>query len=140
MASLSNYLQNSLINYLLRDGIWSKPSEIAVCLLTSPASPSDTGSLSGKEVINGNGYSRQVVPVSDSSWQVPTIGITSNIPTISFPTATGSWGTVVGAALVDNSTYGSGNLLLFGTLSTQKVISQNDTFKFDPNSLIWTIT
>ena len=132
--SLSNYLENQLITHIFRSGTFSKPTTVAVALLTAAPSDTSTGQFSltdGTEVANANGYARvNLGAPSDSDWSVPSTGTVSNSAAITFPTATGSWGDISHVALVTSATWNSGNLLAYMELDTAKTIVSGDTVSF----------
>ena len=123
MAKASDYLENQILNHLLRTGSYTKPSTIYVGLYS--AAPSDSG---GGTEISGNGYARVQVGPGDSSWGAPSggNGTTTNLAAVSFPTPTGSgWGTVTHFALFDAAT--SGNMLMWGALDAPQVVGAGNT-------------
>lgn len=123
MAAMSNYLENALVNAVLRNTAFTSPSTVYVGLFTSD--PTDAGS--GTEV-SGNGYARQ-----SSTFAAPSNGASSTSATIEFPQATGSWGTVAYFGIFDAST--SGNLLIHGALTTSKTIDNGDVFRIASGNL-----
>jgi hypothetical protein len=62
-------------------------------------------------------------------------GYIKNKSEIVFPTALTDWGKVSGVAVLDNSTYGAGNLLMFAQLSNPREVFIGDNIKFTINSL-----
>lgn len=142
MAAFSNYLETQIISHIFRDGTYAKPSVLAIALLTTAAGASDTGAFGnpGVEVANAGGYARQAINPSNNNWAAPVGGTTSNSASIVFPTATGTWGTVIGVAIVDSTSYGSGNLLFYGSLSVSKTVTSGDTFKFNIGDLSISLT
>ena len=141
MAAFSNYLENKLIDLLFRSGTFSKPSTIAIALCTAAPDDTDTGALTGKEVANSFGYARVEVAPDDLNWEATqggtsgnssgTTGTTVNANDIDFPTASGgNWGTITHVAIVDDDTYGGGNLLFWGALTTPRTINDGDDFSF----------
>ncbi len=123
MAAMSNYLENALVNAVLRNTAFTSPSTVYVGLFTSD--PTDAGS--GTEV-SGSGYARQ-----SSTFAAPSNGASSTSATIEFPQATGSWGTVAYFGIFDAST--SGNLLIHGALTTSKTIDNGDVFRIASGNL-----
>lgn len=106
-------------------------SGVYVALYT--AAPSD--SAAGTEV-SGNAYARVD---SKTKWAAPSSGSPSSVSTnaaITFPTATGSWGSIVAFALFDALT--SGNRLYWGDLTTAKTIGTGDTAQFASGNLTLT--
>jgi hypothetical protein len=62
-------------------------------------------------------------------------GFIKNASQIVFPTALRDWGWVSGVAIVDNSQYGSGNLLMYAQLANPRYVYTGDNIKFDTNAL-----
>ena len=122
MAEFSNYLENALINAVLRNTSYTSPTTVYVALFTSD--PTDAGS--GTEVSCGS-YSRTSVTFGS-----PSNGVTTSNSDCTFPQATASWGTVTHIGLYDAST--SGNLLFHTPLDTSKTIDSGDIFKIASGS------
>jgi len=140
MAEMSDYLESNLVTHIFRTSSWSKPSVLAICLLTTAADDDDTGQFStgtGVEVTNANAYSRQARNPLDANWAAATggNGQTSNVAAITYSQATGSWGTVSAMAITDNSTYDSGNLLFHSTVTTSRTIDNGDTAEFAASAI-----
>ena len=87
--------------------------------------PTDAGT--GTEV-SGAGYVRQSI-----SWNTPASGATTNSADVTFPQATGNYGTVTHIGIYDNSS--GGNLLYHGSLSATKSVETNDTFLVEAGDL-----
>ena len=136
MAAMSDYLEGQLINHIFRTSSYTKPSTLAIALLTSSANDGMTGATI-PEVANSNNYSRQTLNPADANWDAPVgnNGTTANASAITFATASGSWGTVSAVAIVDSATYGAGNLLFYGDLTVSKSVTSGDTFSFDVGDL-----
>jgi len=135
MTGMSDYLEDALVGHLFRTTDYTSPSVMAVALLTAVANDDDTGTFSastGTEVANAGAYARQDRPPLDANWAATSSGNgqTSNVAAITFPTATASWGTVVGIGLCDSDTYDAGNLLFHAPLDTPKLIDNGDTAEF----------
>jgi hypothetical protein len=141
--SMADYLEENLLTHIFRTSSFSKPTEIGIALLTTAPVDSDTGTFTtgtGVEVANANGYERQTTGVpADDDWSDPSAGTqgeTDNVSDITFgPASGGDWGTIVASAIVDSSTYDSGEMLFYGTLTTSKAIFDGDTFKFNAGDL-----
>ena len=127
MSEFSNYLENALINAVLRNTTYTSPATVYVSLWTTD--PTDAGS--GTEV-SGGSYARTAVTFAS-----PSGGVTSNSADVTFPQATASWGTVAYIGLNDAST--SGNLLFHTPLDTSKTIDSGDIFKIASGSLTVTL-
>ena len=124
--SFSNYLEGEIIKHLLRTGSWSKPTNVYAALFTSD--PAEDAS--GTEV-SGGAYARVSVSVADAQWSAISAGRSGNVNAITFPSPSGAnWGTVTHCALFDAST--SGNMLVYGTLTSIKIINDGDAAPFFP--------
>jgi len=124
--SFSDYLELELLDHLMGVGAYSAPTTyIALCT----ADPTDTGTgASMNEVANSGSYARKAT--SGLFGTAAASGSISNDATVTFTTATGSWGTVTHFAIVDSGTYGAGNLLASAALTASKTISSGDTALF----------
>lgn len=109
MAGFSAYLDNKLIDLTFGSGTFTKPSTLYLAL-----------TVSGTEV-SGNGYVRKLVTFDISA------GTATLHADTDYPVATGSWGTVDGAAVYDALT--SGNKLANGTLTVPKDVTPGDIFR-----------
>jgi len=127
MAEMSNFLENALINATLRNTTYTSVATVYVSLWTSD--PTDAGS--GTEV-SGGSYARTAV-----TFGAPSNGVTTNNADVTFPTATGSWGTVGWIGINDAAT--SGNLLYHTALDTAKAIDSGDIFKIVSGNLSVTL-
>lgn len=129
-AALSDYLENKLVDALMRGQTYTMPTTTYVALATT--SGSDTAC--GTEV-SGGSYARVAVTSSLANWagtqsagstaaSSGTGGTISNNGTITFPAPTASWGSVTEVCVFDAST--SGNLLWRTALTTPKTINNGD--------------
>ena len=129
MAEFSNYLENALINAVLRNTTYTSPATVYVSLYVSDPTDAD----SGTEVsTSGTGYARTAV-----TFGAPSNGVSTNSADVTFPTATASWGTVTHIGIHDAST--SGNLLFHTPLDTSKTIDSGDIFKITSGNLSVTL-
>ena len=123
MAELSDYLENKLLDHVLRGTSYTSPTTVYVGLYTSD--PGDDNS--GTEV-SGGSYARQVLAVTTAS-----AGIVTSDADVTFPQATANWGTISHIGLLDALT--SGNLLMHTSLTTSKTIELGDIFKIPTGNL-----
>lgn len=124
--NLTDYAEKKLLDHILGVAAYTMPSTVYLALFTSD--PTDTG-VSGVEV-SGNGYARQAISFSAA---VSGTGATSNGSDITFPAATGSWGTITHAGIMDALT--NGNMLWYGPLGTSKAVATSDQFKVGATKL-----
>ena len=127
MAEFSNYLENALINAVLRNTTYTSPTTVYVSLYTSDPTDADTGTE-----VSGGSYARTAV-----TFGAPSNGVSTNSADVTFPTATASWGTVTHIGIHDAST--AGNLLFHTPLDTSKTIDSGDIFKITSGNLSVTL-
>jgi hypothetical protein len=129
-ASLSNYLENKLIDAFLRGQAYTMPATVYVALATSTGSDSACGTE-----VTGGSYARVSVASSLANWagtqsagstvaSSGTGGTTSNNGAITFPAPTANWGSITEMCVFDAST--SGNLLFRSALTTPKTVNNGD--------------
>lgn len=126
--SKSNVLENLLLDEVLGGVNYVAASNISVALFTT--TPSDASS--GTEVTGGS-YARVTLANNLTNWPSAASGSKSNGTTISFPTATATWGTVTGFGIYDDQ--GTPRLLYWGTLSASREILNGDTPSFAAGAL-----
>jgi hypothetical protein len=143
-SSMSDYLENKLVDALFRGQAYTMPTTIYFALATSTG----TDAACGTEVTGGN-YSRASVTGSLANWagtqgagttaaSSGTSGTTSNNNIVAWPTPSATWGLVVEICAMDAST--GGNLLFRNPITISKTINNADvvdlpagalTFQFD---------
>ena len=127
MAEFSNFLENALINATLRATTYTSPATVYVSLYTTDPTDADSGTE-----VSGGSYARTAV-----TFGAPSNGVSTNSADVTFPTATGSWGTVTHIGIHDALT--SGNLLFHTPLDTSKTIDSGDIFKITTGNLSVTL-
>lgn len=120
MGGISDWLELELLDHVLMTGDYPVPTDIYVAMFVGD--PLDTGA-GGAEVAGGS-YARVVC----NSWDVAAARATENSIAITYPEATGSWGTVTHWALYDAIT--GGNFLAHGSLAASKTIGPGDNSEF----------
>lgn len=116
MGSISNYLENELLDHVLNQNTYSPPSTVYLGLST--ADPLDDGS--GLSEPSGGGYARQAITFGAASSR----RVTQNAD-VTFPQATADWGTITHWALFDAAT--GGNMLAHGSLASSKNVVSGNT-------------
>ena len=129
-GGMSTYLQNKVLNHVLKNTSYSTPGSSIYVALYRTSQDEDDGGL---ETSLGVGYSRQNV----TSWAVPSSGSTSNAEVISMGTASGSWNDILSMGIRDAES--SGNLLYFSDLTGSKVVNVGDSFVFSASALTVTV-
>jgi hypothetical protein len=122
-GAASDYLELKLLDHALGTTTFTKPTTVYVALFT--ADPTDPGSYTNEIATTGStAYARQSITFSAAS-----SGSAVSNATVTFPTATATWGTVSHMAIVDGATRGAGNVLFYGPVTTSKLIETGDTFQ-----------
>jgi hypothetical protein len=127
MAEFSNYLENAVIDAVLRNTSYTSPTTVYVGLYTSDPTDADSGTE-----VSGGSYARTAVTFS-----APSNGVTSNSADVELPQATSSWGSVTHIGLHDAAS--GGNLLFHTILDTTKTIDSGDIFKIASGNLTVTL-
>ena len=144
MPSVTDYLENKLIDWLFRGQSYTPPSTLYFALFSAAAGEDGAGAE-----FSGNAYARvgvvaslanfagtQAAATTDAS--SGDSGKTSNNDEIEFPTPSGAWGTATHMGVFDAAT--EGNLLLYGQLKAPKVIGAGAAApKFRPGSVTFTL-
>lgn len=125
MAALSDYLEDALLNHVLRNVAYTSPTTVYVALFSTD--PTDAGS--GTEV-SGGSYARQA-----ATFGAPSGGASSNSAQIDFTDMPAE--TVTHVGIFDAST--SGNLLFHGSLTASKTTNAGDTLTISASDLTVTL-
>ena len=127
MAEFSNYLENAVINAVLRNTAYTSPTTVYVSLYTSDPTDADSGTE-----VSGGSYARTAV-----TFGAPSNGVSTNSADVEFPQATASWGSVTHIGIHDAAS--AGNLLFHTILDTTKTIDSGDIFKIASGNLTVTL-
>ncbi len=125
MAGFTNFSEDLVLDWLLTNASATRPIAWYVDLYT--VAPGEAG---GGTEVSGGSYARTAVTFTVSG-TAPTTA--SNSGAVEFPTATGSWGTIVAAGIFDAST--SGNLLAYADLTTSKTVDSGDVLRFNTGEI-----
>lgn len=132
-GEISNFLALELLDHAFRNSAYSKP-DTYVGLVTATVSDSNTGSTITE--VSGGSYARVQVNINGGStptWDVAASGLVDNTHDIDFPTATASWGTVVGVVICDASS--AGNLLFYDNTMGDQAVGDDDSVSFPAGDL-----
>ena len=125
MAGLTNFGEDLVLDWLFTTGAATRPTSWYVSLYTV----APTESTGGTEV-SGGSYARVSTSFTVSG-TAPTTA--SNTAAVEFAEATGTWGTVVAAGIMD--ALSGGNLIAFASLTTAKAIDTGDVLRFNAGAL-----
>jgi len=134
MSAMSTYLENALVNHVLRNTAYTTPGTTVYVGLIKyyDAAVVEAGTLTQEISTSGStAYNR----IQVTGWDAASNGATQNTGAIPFPTATADWGGVSGVIITDNATPGAGNVLLHGSLTTAREVKDGDVFKFNAGDL-----
>lgn len=121
MGSFTDYSEGVVVKHLLKESAYTPVATVYLALATSSPGETATGA-SMNEVANSGSYARTAITfAASSSRRVTQTGA------VTFPAATGSWGTVTHWAVVDSATYGAGNALAYGAFAASKAIVSGNT-------------
>lgn len=118
MAGKSDYLENKILDHVLRNTAYTSPTTVYMGLFT--AAPSDAG---GGTEVSGNNYARTAITFSAASG-----GAITNSADVTFPTPSGSWGACSHFGIFDASS--AGNLLYWGALAQTETPLSGNVVKF----------
>jgi len=124
--SFSNYMENELLDHLFGKGAYTPPT---IYVGLSTADPGEDAS--GLAEPSGGAYAR--VSTAASDWTTASAGALSNANEISFPEATGSWGTLTHFAVFD--ALSGGNMLGSGALNASQAVASGNTVSFQAGDL-----
>lgn len=132
-GEFSNYAANNLLDRMFRNQAFAKP-DTYVALTTVAVTESMTGSTITEP---GSGaYARVQVNINGGAsptWDLAAAGALDNTHAITHPTATGSWGTIVGVAIVTASS--AGEVLLFDNALADQAVGDKDVVTWPAGSL-----
>jgi len=126
MGSFADYWENEILDHLFGKGSYTPPT---IYVGLSTADPTDDAS--GLAEPSGGSYAR--VATAGADWNVASGGAIDNTNDITFPEATGNWGTITHFVLFDAAS--AGNMLAHGSVSASKTIGSGDTAKFAAGDL-----
>ena len=118
--SFSNTYETRVLEWAFTTGAVTRPTSWTVALYT--VAPGEAGG--GTEVAGGS-YARTAVTFTVTG------DTASNSAAVEFPTATGSWGTVVALAVFDNSS----NMVAYANLTASRTIGSGDVFRIPTGDL-----
>lgn len=121
--SMSNYLENKILNHIANKEVYTAPEKCYMALLTS----SSTDETIGEEVVALD-YSRKPIVFETS-----TEGILTNSTDIVFDIASENWGTLTSVAIYDAET--DGNPLFYADLTAPQEVLQDNQIIFKTGKL-----
>ncbi len=135
MGSMSNAYEGKMLDAILGSAHSADfPATVFLALFTT----APTDSTFGVEVAGGS-YTRQAITNNDANWADAVASVKSNVNAVTFPTATGAWGTVAAWALMDHiTTAAAANIICYGAVGTPTPVSSGETATFPAGSITLT--
>jgi hypothetical protein len=132
MTAASNYLENKILDHVLKNTAYTQPTGLYLGLFTNTSGNAATnleaGTLTDEVSTSGTAYARKSIAFNAAS-----SGTSISSATVTFDAATASWGTITHVAIMDNST--GGQVLFWGAVTTSKQIDTGDTFQVTSGNL-----
>jgi len=122
-AAMTNYLEDELVDHVLRNAAYASPAAVYVALYTSDPGEADAG-----VEVAGGAYTRIVV-----TFGAPADGVSINSVQVDFVTATALWGVITHFQIMDAAA--AGNALFHGALENSVTINIGDTARFQVGDL-----
>jgi hypothetical protein len=136
MSAASNYLENRVLDHVLKNTAFTQPANLFIGLFRNvsgnAATNLEAGTLTDEVLTGGTAYIRQSIAFAAAS-----AGISVNSATVTFPVATANWGTITHVAILDAQS--GGNVLFWGAVTTAKTIETGDTFQVAAGNLTITL-
>lgn len=134
--SFSDQLRDSLLDQAFGGSGDVNPTTMYIGL--SRVEPGFDGSVNSEPV--GNAYARVAIVNSSNIWAAAASGVKRNAAVITFPEATGSWGSVTHATVwIDPTSDGALSYWGSAPLGTAKSIISGDTPNIPVNSISFTV-
>jgi hypothetical protein len=130
MSDFSNYAENAVGNHLLRNTSLTSPTLVYLALFTAV---SDAEAGTGTEV-SGGSYARQAV-----TFGAPTNGVFTNSSAVTFPAATGNWGTVSHCAIFDAVSTGNAISIIKALTGGSVAVNTPNVFEIASGQLSFTL-
>jgi hypothetical protein len=133
VSQFSDYFEAAILNWFRGTTFPAATGSVYASLHTAATADDGTGTE-----VSGNAYARQGITKATGSWSAPAAaGNITNSNAVTFPTATGSWGTVTHGALWDAVT--AGNMIMHGALGASKAVALNDVFQYAVGAISITV-
>jgi len=129
-GSISDFLELELLDHVLKENTaaYTAPADLYFALCTADPTDAGTGATI-TEVPHASGYVRVLKGGTNQStnWNAAAARAATNNGAVTWPEASGSWGTITHWALLDSITDGAGNMIAHGDFSGGVAINSGDT-------------
>lgn len=135
MASMTDDLENDLLDGLLGVTQYTSPSIVYLALFT--ADPTDTGSVTNE--VSGTSYARKSLAGLFTAAS-GTTGVSANTTAVTFAAAgSGGWGTITHVGFMKSGTATTDDMILHKALVDSITISETDVFEYAIGKLSLTL-
>ena len=118
-------IEQALLDHFFADGVYTPETAGTLDLALSTTTPTDAGANFTEPV--GNGYAKVDIPIASMGAASGTAPAEkSNSSALTFPQASGSWGTITHFGVMN----AGGTVLAWGALTTPKAVASGDTASF----------
>ena len=125
----SDFLENQVLDVYLRNGTLERGATVQAALYTASTGLEVNNPTSE---VSGGSYARQNVSFgAPGAIGGAEAGTVKNSAEVTFPEATGAWGTVTHFAILDTSA----NVLYYGALDASRNVQSGDIFKFETDAI-----
>ena len=135
-GSFTDYLEGAVLGHVFGATSLTPATHQAIALFATQPADDGTGGVE----VSGGDYARVTVDNDTTTWNTPAgdspTTVTNKIA-FTFPTATGSWGTVAAFGIYDDS--GTPNLLCSGSLTSPQSVPSGVTLSFPAGNLSLTL-
>lgn len=128
MSQASNYLETALFNHVFRNTSFTSPASLFIALFTSTATTAELEAGTLTNEVSGGSYARQSI-----AFAAPSNGVGLSSGTVTFPTASATWGTIRYGAVMDAAS--GGNVLWYGQLTSDVTINSGNTLQLAAGSV-----
>lgn len=111
MGKLTDYAATQVLGHIF-NAAYTNVSTVYLALCTADPTAAATGS-SCNEAANSNGYARTAISFGTAASRAVT-----QDAQVTYPLATGAWGTITHWCIVDSATHGLGNALAYGAFNS----------------------
>lgn len=130
MAGLSDTYENSVLDAILGAGF---TRDVTVYLALCTTAPTDAAV--GAEPV-GNAYARVAITNNATNFPAAASGQKKNGTVITFPEATGAWGTQTHFMVMNHANgVAASNIITWGALTIPRTIGSGETAQFAVNAL-----
>lgn len=132
MAGKSNYLEDAILNHILRGTTYTPPTNMYLSLHVGDPLEDDSGATEVDIAVDDIAYARQEITFAVASGGVSVSSNAQTFPAVDYGTG-GSPITITHIGVYDAST--NGNLLFFEELTPNRTLSSGEIISFDAGSV-----